>query len=279
MSHMSEDQMANTTTDDPAAVSAGFRRLVERNAPLWGGEAEVIGSYFRSPQRNAASDQLWILRQMYKEYWDGMVPPLAAIQRALPQLERGISRSQLLELTEVLHEEVEHYGLFADIHDRLREPGTPAPDPEILKAQGAWPENDLLMGVRARHRRDHGDLGHRAYQFTEGGYCTLFSEGMKLRGQGGVDDLIARACTHIYHDEFEHMLLGIAGIDDGNMSAADWDLLADLTVEQLQYRIRMRNAQFGHPVPDARIAELVAGAAEPLPFDYALAARLRARKK
>lgn len=266
------------TDEHRFVASSGFRRLVERNAPLWGGEAEVIRTYFNSPQRNAASDRLWVLRQMYKEYWDGIMPPLAALQRLLPQLEREVTRTQLLELTEVLHEEVEHYGLFAEIHDRLRDPGEAAPDPETLRRDGAWPENDTLMGIRAGHRRAHGALGHRAYQFTEGGYCTLFSEGMKLKGRGGIDDLIARVCTHIYHDEFEHMLLGITGIDDERMSEADWALLADMTVEQLQYRIRMRNAQFGFPVPEARIAELVAGKAEPLPFDYALAEKLRGRR-
>jgi hypothetical protein len=256
-------------------VGSGFRRLVERNAPLWGGEAEVIRSYFDAPHRNAASDRLWVLRQMYKEYWDGIMPPLAALQRMLPQLESGASRAQLLELTEVLHEEVEHYSLFAELHDRLRAADEPAPDPETLQREGAWPENDSLMAVRARHRNEHGALGHRAYQFTEGGYCTLFSEGMKLEGRGGIDDLIARVCSRIYQDEFEHMLLGITGIDDTSLSEADWGLLCEMTVEQLQYRIRMRNAQFGFPVPETRIAELLAGAAEPIAFDYALAEILR----
>lgn len=264
--------------DNPFSASAGFRRLVERNAPLWAGEAEVVRTYWHSPRRNAATDRLWVMRQMYKEYWDGIVPPLAALQRMLPQLEREVSRAQLRELSEVLHEEVEHYGLFADLYDLLKAPGTPTPDPETLKREGGWAENDTLMGVRARHRREHGVLGHRAYQFTEGGYCTLFSEGMKLRGRGGVDDAIAECCGHIYDDEFEHMLLGIIGVDQEGLSDADWALLADLTTEQLQYRIRMRNAQFGFPVPEARIAELVAGKAEPLPFDYAHAERLRAAK-
>ncbi len=46
----------------------------------------------------------------------------------------------------------------------------------------------------------------RAHLFTEGGYCALFREGMKLGGRGGVDDAIAAACAEIHDEEFDHMM-------------------------------------------------------------------------
>ena len=140
----------------------------------------------------------------------------------------------------------------------------------------SWPEDDVLGTLRYKHREEHGELGRRACQFTEGGYCTLFSEGMALgrdsTAHDGRDALIAEACAKVYDDEFGHMLKGVAGLDREGLSAEDWALMEKLTIEQLELRIDMRNAQFGHPLSAARVAEIKAGKAEPLAFDYASAA-------
>ena len=93
---------------------------------------------------------------------------------------------------------------------------------------------------------------------------------MRLRGRGGVDDVIADACALVYADEWEHMLLGIAGLDDddGARSPEAWAVLRDLSVAQMEARIRMRNAQFGFPLPEARVAAILGGDVVPLAFDY-----------
>ena len=96
---------------------------------------------------------------------------------------------------------------------------------------------------------------------------------MKLAGRSAADDAIAAACAKVYADEFEHMLAGIAGIARRPFSANDWSLLRDLTTAQVRQRIHMRNAQFGYPLPEARIQEILAGAIEPVGFDYETAAR------
>ncbi|MEQ8234301.1 MAG: hypothetical protein RKL32_21540, partial [Gammaproteobacteria bacterium] len=163
----------------------------------------------------------------------------------------------------------------ADLYERL---GGAAPSPEALRARGAWAENDALMALRARHREQHGALGVRAYRFTEGGYCTLFSEGMRLAGRGGDDDAIAAVCAAIHDDEFEHMLLGVVDLDDDSLDGAGWALLGELTTAQLALRIEMRNAQFGYPLSRERVAALRGGAAAPLAFDYARATALRAAR-
>ena len=106
---------------------------------------------------------------------------------------------------------------------------------------------------------------------TEGGYCTLFREGMRLKGRGGADDMIAEACRRIYDDEFGHMLGGIVGLDAEPLSDADYALMTDLVVEQLRARIRMRNSEFSYPLSEARVEAIYRGEIEPEPFDFAKA--------
>jgi hypothetical protein len=255
--------------------SDGLHRLIARNAPLWGGEAEVVRTYFDSPHRDRGSDRRWVLRQLYKEYRDGIAPLVNAIQGALPQLEHGVTREWLRDVTGMLHEEAGHYLLFAGLLEHLSDGAEATPGPDRLEVIGAWLENDALRELRSRHCHEHGMLGHRACQFTERGYCTLYSEGRRRKGRGGDDDAIAEVCAVIHDEEFESTLLDIVDLDTAGFVEAQWKQLEEMTVEQMRLRIRMRNAQFGFPVPNWRISELCAGAADPLSFDEALASRLR----
>jgi len=251
-------------------VDSYLRRLVEANAPYWGGEAEVARHYFTSNRRTQENDRIWLERQMYKELWDGFVPPLENKVVNFHLLEDSVTRSDLLAAAEMLYEELAHYCAFADVYEQLIDGDGSMPNPATLKTRGQWAENLQLMELRAAHKATYGDLGTRAHAFTEGGYCTLYSEGMKLQGRGGIDDMIAEACASVYDDEFDHMLLGIKEVGSG-LAPEDWAILTDLTVEQMRYRIRMRNAQFGFPVDPRREGELCAGKADPMAFDYARA--------
>ena len=253
------------------ATDTNLQRLIDANAPLWAGETEVVRTYWNSPIRTRETDLLWLSRQCYKEYWGSVIPPLEHLKGQLDEAGSGFDHHEALATAKFMYEELSHYCLFADVYDTLRREGEPPLNPHDLKRHGDWPENAALGRIRAEHCKSHGKLGVRAHSFTEGGYCTLLSEGMKLRGRGGVDDLIAEACARVYEDEFGHMLKGITGLDEEGLSEADWGLLTDMTVEQLKHRIPMRNAQFSHPLDDERVEELVAGRIEPLPFDYARA--------
>jgi hypothetical protein len=241
--------------------------LIDRCERLWAAEAEVARSYWDSPVRTKETDRLWLLRQMYKELLDGALPSLIWTRENFDAVGSLDSRADLLEEIDVLREEFIHYMGFAGIYEAL---SGKVPSAEALRREGAWPENDTLQALRARHRRDYGDLGLRAQRFTEGGYCTLYSEGMKLAGRGGIDRMIAAACEVVFNDEFDHMLRGIGDLDGsvGDLSEADWATLGELVEEQLRHRITMRNAQFSHPVAPARLAAIQAGACDPLPFDY-----------
>jgi hypothetical protein len=249
--------------------------LVQLNAPFWAGEAEVARTYFASDKRNAETDKAWLKRQCWKEYAGigdsqgktiGMVSDLEVkLREMVPELDKTVDRHELLDILETVYVEYKHYCLFADIYDQLRADSEPKMDPNKLET---WEEEERLASRRRQVRKEYGEIGARASSFTEGGYCTLYSEGAKLSGRPGLDGQIGKACQVVFDDEFGHAMKGIAGVDKANLSEADWDLLKKLTVEQLEMRIHMRNAQFGHPLSDKRVEEILSGKIEPIDFDY-----------
>lgn len=267
------------------SVSSQLRRLIDAVTPYWSGEAEVVRTYWTWPGRTRETDRRWLARQCYKELLgaglglgtgsrgEELGPfrgPLERLQAAFPRIDTEIDRHEVLGLAELLKDEFSHYCAFADAHDALALPGEHKLTPRALSI---WPEEEALASVRARHREQHGALGRRACHFTEGGYCSLFSEGMRLRerptaGHEAADRLIAAACARVYDDEFGHMLKGIVGLDDEGLAEGDWRTLADISMEQLRHRILMRNEQFSFPVAEPRLTELLAGRGTPLAFDY-----------
>lgn len=264
-------------TADVGSVSPKLRRLIHRNAFLWSGEAEVIETYWRWSGRNRQTDRAWLARQCFKEFWGSgtgdeklglLLGPVEELRRLFPRIDVDVDRAKVLEVAESLRSEFAHYVAFADAHDAMTEAGEARINPHQLER---WPADAALAALRYAHREQYGDLGMRAACFTEGGYCTLFASGMKLRGNGGRDDLIAAACATAYEDEFDHMLKGIVGLDSEGLAEADWRLLERLTQEQMRLRIRMRNEQFGFPVKEARVQALLRGETTPLEFDYARA--------
>jgi len=215
--------------------SAQFLTLIDAVAPLFAGEAEVIRTYWTSPVRTAETDRLWLRRMAG------------------------------------LYEEFSHYCDFADVYDAMRAPGEDTLSPARLKEEPTWDENRAFLARRAEIVAAHGRIGERARLFTEGGYCTLYSEGMRLAGQGGTEEMIARACAGVYEDEFGHMCQGIAGLDAEGLGDSDWALMTELSAELQTMRIHMRNAQFSYPVAAARIDAIVGGDIEPVAFDFAKA--------
>lgn len=261
------------------AASPDLNRLIEAVSPLFAGEAEVFRTYWDWPRRSRETDRLWILRQARKEVWDTplgdprglFVGPLEDLLDAFPTIDVDLPRAEVLDRLEALYEEFSHYCAFADAYDALCDDGERKLSPVMLRDVPDWPENGALRERRATIKQEFGGIGERACFFTEGGYCTMFSEGMRLAGRGGADDLIARACARVYDDEFGHMLKGIAGLDSDGLSGADWDLLIDLSVELQRMRIPMRNSQMSFPLSEERISQIYDGAIEPVAFDFAKA--------
>jgi hypothetical protein len=238
--------------------------LIDANARMWAGEAEIFSTYFASPGRDAATDAAWIAGQCYKELADGVIARVVRLtQPARIDTASTLAASALAD--PVALDELTHYIAFAAAYESCA--GADAL-PGQLGIGADWPENAALRSLRAQHRADYGELGMRAKQFTEGGYCTLYRAGMDLHGGSAVDQAIAAACEVVFDDEWDHMLHGIADLSDTSTTAEQWRFLESMTVAQGRLRIRMRNAQFGYPVAADRVAELEAGAAEPLVFDF-----------
>ncbi len=246
----------------------GLMQLINSNAPYWEAEAEVVRTYWNSPIRNKQTDQNWLSKQMYKELWDGCYASLQTLNDEFMNIEQSFSRVQVRNQAEILAEEFEHYCLFADVYNTLSVENAEKLTPMQLKEMAVWKENDDLMSLRAGHCKEYGDLGKRAHFFTEGGYCTLYSEGMKLEGTGPINDLIAKACKRVYEDEFDHMLLGIVSTSENSLSDEQWQLMIKMTTAQMKFRIHMRNAQFGYPVSEQRIRQLCNGECKPMAFDF-----------
>jgi hypothetical protein len=157
--------------------------------------------------------------------------------------------------------------LFIALYQQLDTGSVPLTGAELVR-EGSWSANDALMSLRREHRERHPVLGRLAHRFTEGGYCALFREGMKLRGRGGFDEAIADVCEQIYNDEFDHMLDGMISSVATLEQESDWLLLEEFTVEQMQARCRMRQCQFSNPLPDQRLQTLLSGGGASLPFEY-----------
>jgi len=257
--------------------SQGLLKLIEANAPFWGAEAEVIRSYWDSQVRTIETDRKWLTHQVYKEYWNGVHPYLNLFNEQLPQATSQEQRNKLMNLSEIVYEEVEHFVMFADLFQKL-DGNDYTMTPDELKATGEWAENDALVELRRKHFEESPEIGQRAISFSEGGYCALFTEGKKLEGRGGFEDALAEVCRRIYDDEFNHMLLGIIETDSEQLTDEDWDTLERFTTAQMRQRVLMRNAQFSHPVSDERMQDLLAGKAQPVVFDFGYAEQLLSKQ-
>jgi len=252
-----------------------IERLISASGPYWAGEGEVVRTYWTSPVRTVETDLLWLSRQSFKEFWGAgpnkhdregvFVGAIKFLHTNVAEVDVTWDRHDVLDAIEGLKSEFSHYCLFADVYDAMRPAGTPHLHPEGLES---WPGEDALHAVRRGHQEKNAELGARACKITEGGYCALFREGKALKGKGGIDDKIADACAAVYEDEFEHMLHGITDLGILSLSDADFALLSEFVVEQLQYRIRMRNAQFSFPVSEERIEAIFNGDIQPERFDY-----------
>ena len=261
------------------SFSPKLHHLIDAVAPYWAGEALVFRSYWSAPVRTRATDLKWLNHQCFKELWGAgladknlglFLGPVEQLLAAFPKIDIEIDRHEVLDIAEGLWAEFAHYCAFADAHDGLLEPGEPKLNPKVLTW---WKEDEALSAMRYAHRERDPNLGLRAVRFTEGGYCTLFAEGMKradhpARGHEKADRLIATACAKVYDDEFGHMLKGVVGLDQEGLSDAQWRMLTDMAVEQQRGRIVMRNAQFSYPLSSAQVTEAQAGRCAPLTFDY-----------
>ena len=261
---------------------SNLKKLIDKAAPYWAGEREVFTTYWDSLKRSRESDRKWLFYQCSKEFWGtGLYPQdkgifMGALEHLLeifPNIDQTIDRDEVLDIVAIFSTEFSHYCAFANVYDQLALPGESKINPQMLKQ--SWKEDLQLAELRFSHKRENSILGIRAIRITEGGYCTLFSEGMKLvnhtessNPHSQANKLIAAACSTVYHDEYSHMIKGIMGLEKEQLTMDEWAILERMTIEQLKSRILMRNSQFSHPLSKTRVREILEGKCQPIVFDY-----------
>lgn len=253
------------------AVNPNLRRLVEVASPYWAGEAEVVSTYFQSPKRTRETDLLWLRRQCFKEIWGSGVGdkkkglfqgPVAYLSQVFDKIDREVDRHEVLDVIDDLRSEFFHYCLFADIYDFLS--GEKLNPSQLV----GWDADNELARMRYTYREQYGRLGYFAVRFTEGGYCSMYSSGMRLMGSGDLNDRIAKACKRVYDDEIGHMRSGLIGLARQELAPAEWEEVAAMTRKILLQRIHMRNEQFNSPLSEERVREIEAGKIQPMEFDF-----------
>ena len=235
---------------------------------FWAGEAEICRKFW-GEQRTAEEQTHWLRLQVYKEmYGSGLVGnPGGIIRGFLEDLrdrvgtaETSAERADFERSLRVLHEEYNHFKLFADVLESVS--GEPIRH-EQLKGWQIDADRELQQ-IRQSLRESAGDLAELAIAFTEGGGSAFFLVGQRITGDA-ISAQIAKACETVYTDELEHGEHGALELEMVLDSEEDWARVREMIVTICQQRLRMRYEMFGLPVDEARILEITEGKIEPLP--------------
>lgn len=246
-----------TTAHSPAATSKATARVgsvLQRVNRFWGGEAEVAETFFKSA-RTKDEHLHWLTSQMVRELgWpDGRITKL---QQAFAQLEDGVGRHEVLVMFQVAEEENSHYVVLADIAEKIQGRSLKPAEFQHHRQGSEW---QALDKVRTRQ----ADWDRAVSGLHEGGGLGIYYAAMNLEPMP--DDPyradIAAAMRMIYDDELSHCAYGLAEVVQVAMDATDeiWHQVEDKAEAVGYHRLRMRNEQFGSPLPEARIQEIREG--------------------
>lgn len=259
------------------------RIAVLEAAPLrwWAGEAEVVRTYFSNP-RTREDDLRWLKLQAAREL--GTVERLLqALPEDLAGIETAVDRGSFEASTRSVYEEARHYRLLADIMEQI---AGERPDPrELLALSGCQrqrkghpdlPAMTAEIEVTRRLLEDYGELAEVALGFSEGAGAAIFYVGNRLLelpytsySGGAVEKAIAEAMGVIFHDEMRHGPVHIPHIARAIHNDGDLETARHIITEKAVAHLRLRNETFGHPLTEARMADIDAGIdVEPLPVDY-----------
>lgn len=239
-------------------VKGRIGEVLQRVNRYWAGEAEVAAAFFSGP--HTADEHLrWLKSQMVRELgWpDGRLSRLA---EAYKSVERETDRHRVHTLFMTAEEEYSHYVVLADIAEAAA--GRRILPEEIMDNKDL-PEWKALDQVRTRE----ADWDSAVSGFHEGGGLGIYYTAMHLQPIEGdpYRPQIAAAMGMIYDDEIEHAARGFRDVVRVAATAAEamWQRVVQ-KVELIGYhRVRMRNEQFGFPLPEERVQEIREGKISP----------------
>lgn len=252
------------------------RELREMVAKYGAGEAEIAQAYFGRP-RTPEQDAIWMTHQAAREL--GRVFQITEeINRSLGSLERAGSRQELAELFQKTIEELNHFNLVADLLERVT--GKPVDFKEIrrydLFAPDPMAPNNQANVKLAQTYRDIdkriAELGNPAWSplvqdqgLLEGGGNGLFYAASRLRG-GELEERIADAMRVTLEDEVDHGPSHLAGLEQLVKTEEDLVQVKKLIRLLGEARLHFRNEEFGYPLSEQRLQEIMAGNIKPLPI-------------
>lgn len=243
-------------TDREAQIELLKQRIgegLQRVNRFWAGEAEVARVFFEKP-RTEEEHLFWLKSQMLREF--GAAGAVSRVADAYKRVETELERHQVHEQWITSEEEYSHYVVLADIAEEIA--GRRILPEEILYNRDL-PESKALSAVRTRG----SDWDAAVSGFHEGGGLGIYFTCMNIKPMDGdpYRPEIAEAMAMIYGDELEHASKGLRAMVRVAVAATneEWEQVLQ-KVELVGYhRVRMRNEQFGFPLPESRIEEIKAG--------------------
>ena len=268
----------NTMTVEESLTDRAPRELAVLAARCAAGEAEITTVYFESGKRTRQSDMLWLEKQAGRELestFTMLKQVMEAVGRNIGRegqywvedIPDGIDRHWLEETLYKIKQELNHGNYCVDLLETIS--GKPANIKEIIRKYNRWnpdpraPHNQEWCTLAALFREQEARPEAWARLITsegllEGGSCGLFYGASKVRGND-IDNRIGHAFKVVLMDERGH---GPANVFDVNKYIkSDDDLAAAKAMlrARAEQRLRMRNEQFGHPLPDARLTAIMDG--------------------
>jgi rubrerythrin len=243
-----------------------IKRLTRLTSTYCSAEEAVVRAFFKQP-RKRQNHSRWLKAQGFKEY-SAIQPIIAALSALYANIDRGIPRHDYAELTEKLADETRHARLVMDLLEEVT-------GKKITPRDLTWlPEDRKLAAVRARYsksvakllhgsgtirsrelRRKDEQLERAALTLTEGGGGALYRVCSKL-SKRGVERKIARVFTEILADEVGHKDAGARSLGRLVRNERSFRRAAGIVADVCDQRLRMRNEQFGFPLPPEEIAAL-----------------------
>jgi rubrerythrin len=250
----------------PYSPNSYVARLSRLAAAYRKAEGEVVTAFFTKP-RKPKDHVRWLKAQGFKEY-SAIKPILAALTALYSKLDRGVSRHDYAELTEKLADETRHARLVMDLLQKIT-------GKKIASRDLTWLREDRkLARVRAKYSKSYAGLLHgsekitskelsrrdealerAALTLTEGGGGALYEVCGKLKKKG-IEGNISRVFGEILRDEVSHKDSGARALAPLVNNEASFKRAAEIIGEVSGQRLRMRNEQFGFPLPPKRLAEI-----------------------
>lgn len=231
------------------------------------GEAEVARVFFSRP-RPLAQHLYWLKIQVSRELRNLREISQGELSAQVDKVDRGMTREAIVAELREHYYETRHYAMLAYVLEGL---GGNRVDWKALDGERANAEWSVWQREEQKRRRAwdkmsplHGAAG----SFNSGGAGSVAYGVVGLKGDS-YEQLLAETGKIILHDELAHGDALEARHPLYQLVKTEDDARTALAIvrEFSTVRLKGRNFQFGHPLPEARIEAIARGEIEPATVD------------